>query len=110
MSLQVSAAPVFPIFPGNENPYLAWRAFYRNLIDTFARAPVLSQHGKGLLGALLTPEQYARCPVSLWVNFTNHTYSLMTTHQSQLLLSPHGSETWQDLRSNKEPSAFILKL
>jgi hypothetical protein len=63
MSLQVPAAPVFP---GSENPCLAWRAFYRNLIDTFARAPVLSQHGKGLLGALLTPvltpEQYAALP------------------------------------------------
>jgi hypothetical protein len=62
MPLQVPAAPVFPRFPGSENPYLAWRAFYRNLIDTFARAPVLSQHGKGLLGALLTPEQNAALP------------------------------------------------
>ncbi len=61
MSLQVPAAPVFPRFPGSEN-HLAWRAFYGNLIDTFARAPVLSQHGKGLLGALLTPEQYAALP------------------------------------------------
>ncbi len=62
MSLQVSTALVFPRFPGSENPCQAWRAFYRNLIDTFARAPVLSQHSKGLLGALLTTKQYAALP------------------------------------------------
>ncbi len=31
-------------------------------MEIFAQAHVLSQQGKGLLGALLTPEQYATLP------------------------------------------------
>ncbi len=49
-------------FPGNENPYIAWTTFSRAIADTFSRAPVISQHGKGLLGTLLTPAKYASLP------------------------------------------------
>jgi hypothetical protein len=62
MSIQVPPIPTFPRFPGNENPYLAWTTFSRAIIDTFSRAPVISQHGKGLLGPLLTPAEYASLP------------------------------------------------
>ncbi len=60
--MQVPPMPTFPRFPGNENPYLAWTTFSRAIIDTFSRAPVISQHGKGLLGPLLTPAKYASLP------------------------------------------------
>jgi hypothetical protein len=63
MSFQIPATPDFPRFPaGNQNPYLAWNGYYRSLFDIFSRAPVLSQHGKGLLGPFVSPERYAALP------------------------------------------------
>ncbi len=60
--MQVHPISTFPRFPGNENPYLAWTTFSRAIIDTFSRAPVISQHEKCLLGPLLTPAKYASLP------------------------------------------------
>jgi hypothetical protein len=69
--------PPIPRLPGNENPHLAWTTFSRAIVDTFFRAPVISQHGKGLLvGPLLTPVvKYATLPgVPVGEAYTPYSY------------------------------------